>query len=72
MHRPPKIAQLDDVLNKSKVYFVDDNIFGLDIAVDDLVRVQLSDCLTHLPHVACHFAFAHGVALLELFEQLSS
>lgn len=38
--------------------------------MDDLVRVQLVDCLADLPHDGCHLGLRHRLQFLQLLEQL--
>ena len=47
-----------------------DDIFRLDISVNDLARVQLVYRLTDLPHDPGYFGLRHGLQFFKLFKQL--
>lgn len=53
-------------------YFIQHDIFGLQVPVDDLVGVQFAHSWHHLSHDHCHFGFGHGRAFLHVFIKLAA
>ena len=49
-----------------------DNVLRLDVAMNNLVRMELIDSLAYLPHDARHFSFRHWLQFFELLEQLAA
>ena len=48
------------------------NILGFYIPMDDLVGVELANCLADLSHDAGYFCFRHWLEFLKLFEKLAA
>ena len=44
------------------------DIFWLDVSVDDAVEMKLIDSLANLSHQLGHFLFRHTLMFFELFE----
>lgn len=51
---------------------MENNIFWFNVTMDNLIGMQLIDCLTDLPHDRSNPRFRHGLQFFKLFKKLAT
>jgi len=65
MHTPPKIRDLDFAVD------ADENVLGLNVAVDDVLLVQVLERGRHLSDVLCSLPFRETLLAAQVLVQLA-